>query len=76
MRKTSAVVLFDLSVDETMSTDVGTALNCVPSGKIIIIKKKNTQIPQQQMAWMTKQTLKSTRTKSNQQLASSFYHTF
>lgn len=40
MRKTSAVVLFDLSVDETMSTDVGTALNCVPSGKIIIIKKK------------------------------------
>lgn len=75
MRKTSAVVLFDLSVDETMSTDVGTALNCVPSGKIIIIKK-NTQIPQQQMAWMTKQTLKSTRTKSNQQLASSFYHTF
>lgn len=42
MRKTSAVVLFDLSVDETMSTDVGTALNCVPSGKIIIIKKKYT----------------------------------
>ena len=42
MRKTSAVILFDLSVEETMSTDVGTALNCVPSGKIkiIIVQKK------------------------------------
>lgn len=55
-----------------MSTDVGTAMNRVPSGKNSKKKtKKTTQFPQQEMAWMTKKTL-STRTKSNQQLASSF----